>query len=224
MTFAIDPAGPAADHAGCGEPGCASFTCPVCGLVSHHPIDISQGYCGRCHDFTGVPDDTARRMSATDVDRVRDLAMVLRADQDGVTEQVTLGPYTAYLLIAALQMAVCSPRVTADNAHRMFAIGEQLRDLFPPHLHPMITDGWGLELDRADREEQWPLPVLPATAATAKCPTCPHCGQPPSLLLAGGRQAFCGTDTCESVCWDPAHTPAHQIAHQQEIRAAGGGR
>lgn len=30
-----------------------SFTCPQCGAVSHHPRDIKEGYCGRCHDYTG---------------------------------------------------------------------------------------------------------------------------------------------------------------------------
>ncbi|MFG2056664.1 hypothetical protein ACGFI9_21840 [Micromonospora sp. NPDC048930] len=30
-----------------------SFTCPVCGRVSHHPRDVDEGYCGACHDWTG---------------------------------------------------------------------------------------------------------------------------------------------------------------------------
>jgi hypothetical protein len=30
-----------------------SFTCPVCGRVSHHPEDVRHGYCGACHAFTG---------------------------------------------------------------------------------------------------------------------------------------------------------------------------
>lgn len=29
-----------------------AFTCPLCGAVSHHPVDREQGYCGRCHDWT----------------------------------------------------------------------------------------------------------------------------------------------------------------------------
>lgn len=31
------------------------FLCPRCGAVSHHPEDYRNGYCGRCHDFTGKP-------------------------------------------------------------------------------------------------------------------------------------------------------------------------
>ena len=31
----------------------SSFTCPLCGRVSHHPDDVSHGYCGACHEFTG---------------------------------------------------------------------------------------------------------------------------------------------------------------------------
>jgi hypothetical protein len=29
-----------------------SFTCPRCGMVSHHPLDVLEGYCGNCHDWT----------------------------------------------------------------------------------------------------------------------------------------------------------------------------
>ena len=29
------------------------FTCPACGLTSHNPNDAKEGYCGRCHAFTG---------------------------------------------------------------------------------------------------------------------------------------------------------------------------
>ena len=31
-----------------------SFECPRCGAVSHHPDDIREGYCGACHDWTGL--------------------------------------------------------------------------------------------------------------------------------------------------------------------------
>lgn len=30
-----------------------SFTCPRCQRTSHHPMDVQEGYCGACHDFTG---------------------------------------------------------------------------------------------------------------------------------------------------------------------------
>lgn len=32
-----------------------SFVCPDCGARSHHPQDLLNGYCGRCHAFTGSP-------------------------------------------------------------------------------------------------------------------------------------------------------------------------
>jgi hypothetical protein len=32
---------------------CSSFTCPRCGAVSQNPNDVREGYCGRCHDWTG---------------------------------------------------------------------------------------------------------------------------------------------------------------------------
>lgn len=28
------------------------FTCPKCGMTSHHPDDEKHGYCGNCHEFT----------------------------------------------------------------------------------------------------------------------------------------------------------------------------
>jgi hypothetical protein len=31
-----------------------AFTCPVCGKVSYHPMDEAEGYCGKCHRFTGA--------------------------------------------------------------------------------------------------------------------------------------------------------------------------
>lgn len=34
--------------------GIPSFTCPACGMTSHHPADAENGYCGNCHAFTGT--------------------------------------------------------------------------------------------------------------------------------------------------------------------------
>lgn len=32
-----------------------SLTCPRCGRTTYHPIDIREGYCGACHDWTSPP-------------------------------------------------------------------------------------------------------------------------------------------------------------------------
>ena len=32
-----------------------AFRCPCCGIVSHNPTDVEQGYCGACHWWTGDP-------------------------------------------------------------------------------------------------------------------------------------------------------------------------
>jgi hypothetical protein len=29
-----------------------SFTCPRCGMTSHNPTDVAEGYCSNCHDWT----------------------------------------------------------------------------------------------------------------------------------------------------------------------------
>lgn len=31
-----------------------SFTCPECGATSYNPNDVREGYCGRCHNWTGT--------------------------------------------------------------------------------------------------------------------------------------------------------------------------
>lgn len=33
----------------------SSITCPTCDMTSYSPMDISTGYCGNCHEFTGAP-------------------------------------------------------------------------------------------------------------------------------------------------------------------------
>lgn len=33
-----------------------AFTCPCCDAVSYHPGDVEQGYCARCHWWTGDPE------------------------------------------------------------------------------------------------------------------------------------------------------------------------
>lgn len=30
-----------------------SFTCPICSMTSYNVHDITHGYCGNCHEFTG---------------------------------------------------------------------------------------------------------------------------------------------------------------------------
>lgn len=32
----------------------ASITCPRCGRTSYNPNDVTYGYCGNCHDWTGA--------------------------------------------------------------------------------------------------------------------------------------------------------------------------
>jgi hypothetical protein len=32
-----------------------TITCPQCGMTSGHPVDVAEGYCGFCHDYTGRP-------------------------------------------------------------------------------------------------------------------------------------------------------------------------
>lgn len=47
-------------------------------------------------------------------------------------------------------------------------------------------------------------------------PNCPYCGQPPHLLLDDGRQAFCGTLSCDVVTWNPTQT-AEQLEADKTV-------
>lgn len=42
----------------------SGFTCPQCGMTSHHPKDVEEGYCGNCHAFTGPQADLAPEVGA----------------------------------------------------------------------------------------------------------------------------------------------------------------
>jgi hypothetical protein len=45
-------------------------------------------------------------------------------------------------------------------------------------------------------------------SAAVRMPVCPGCSKPPRFLMGGGTQAFCGTDTCRVMTWDPTGDPA----------------
>ena len=49
-----------------------------------------------------------------------------------------------------------------------------------------------------------------------KCPDCPYCGHPPQLRV-GTTQAFCGTDDCRCVMWNPTITQAENFRDFTEI-------
>lgn len=38
--------------------------CPCCGAVSDHPVDVAQGYCRWCRDWTGDPILGPRHLAA----------------------------------------------------------------------------------------------------------------------------------------------------------------
>lgn len=46
-----------------------SITCPVCGATSHNPNDVSNGYCGNCHDWTGAMHEVDLKMPFDPVER-----------------------------------------------------------------------------------------------------------------------------------------------------------
>lgn len=49
-------------------------------------------------------------------------------------------------------------------------------------------------------------------------PDCPLCGQPPYMVMGGGTQAFCFTDDCPVLTWNPAETREHFLATAQQVQ------
>jgi hypothetical protein len=48
-----------------------AFTCPICGMVSHHPQDVRERYCGNCHGLTAEePPPGVRWVRLRDGDRI----------------------------------------------------------------------------------------------------------------------------------------------------------
>ena len=39
-------------------------------------------------------------------------------------------------------------------------------------------------------------------------PFCPWCDEPPCMVMGGGTQAFCGSDACPCLTWDPSKSKA----------------
>ena len=53
---------------------------------------------------------------------------------------------------------------------------------------------------------------------------CPGCGEAPYMVMGGGTQAFCGTDDCPFLTWDPTKTLAELNADAKMINLSAGGR
>jgi len=78
------------------------ISCPRCGAVSHHPKDIQERYCGRCHQFHDLMDETkilSWRM-ARELEQHRALELVV--DAAAVVE-----------LAGLIQLALRHPGVSA---------------------------------------------------------------------------------------------------------------
>ena len=56
-----------------------------------------------------------------------------------------------------------------------------------------------------------------STPDEVRSPNCPLCGQPPMMLMGGGTQAFCGTDECRAISWNPYDDPATFLATAKRI-------
>lgn len=93
----------------------ASFTCPRCGAVSHHPLDLAEGYCAKCQDWTGSS--------------VQDLAIEGSCEALGSPEW----PYDVYIRYRLLKgrYEAVEVRVTgqAVDGHQAIVNGTVLREV-----------------------------------------------------------------------------------------------
>jgi hypothetical protein len=109
------------------------FTCPMCGLVSHHPRDLEEQYCGRC----GFVDDGVRaeRINAADRDAIMGQRLTdprVRLALAGFLNQflrVTYGvPVPGEEIAAALERYADGVAVVLDKAIAAFNSGTRPRD------------------------------------------------------------------------------------------------
>ena len=64
-------------------------------------------------------------------------------------------------------------------------------------------------------------PGLGGLMRPVQTPRCPHCGQLPEMILADGHQAFCGTDDCRVLTWDPFLTAEENTANSTTVDLGG---
>lgn len=62
-------------------------------------------------------------------------------------------------------------------------------------------------------------PEVEPTMTSQKAPDCPYCGHPPFMVLSS--QAFCGTEDCPCVMWNPDLTPAQNLVNVTEVDLSG---
>lgn len=124
-----------------------SITCPKCGMTSFNRNDISEGYCGNCHDWTGTPQP------------LDDRGLWVRSDPRadgtyGIT--VTVGADFAWSLDQGEAVAYATLTFKAAmTAEHDAAVFEALRRL------PDLDDEWAAKTIRDLREKRPTLTWIP---------------------------------------------------------------
>lgn len=77
------------------------------------------------------------------------LADLLRAERAGVAEPavIRVGPFTAFNLLAVIQLAWRHPSLTPDQRQICEQIGRPLQVLFGPPLAAALERGWDVDED-----------------------------------------------------------------------------
>lgn len=94
-----------------------SLTCPRCGMTTHHPVDITEGYCGKCNDWTSEAGGSGRPIAATtpaSKDRQERMGVsymqeLSRAERTGELVPLGMGPLAALNLLGLLEFGAKAP-------------------------------------------------------------------------------------------------------------------
>lgn len=206
-----------------------SITCPTCEHTSYHPVDIVEGYCGFCHDFTGAPArDGLQQIGVDNVEKLRRVKQMEIAQQAGMVEKVELGPDDVMMCATAIGLALLAVDTPVLYRPKMRDVIRRLAALVPDdgYYQQVIM----MTMPGADQDVQlvrvpigvdpaWPLPTLDNNEL-AKCPTCPRCGAPP--VTASTRQAFCSGENCRVVMWAPHASAQENMANTRDAGIATG--
>jgi hypothetical protein len=96
-------------------------------------------------------EDPLTGLTAEDRDVLDALAQLYKAEQAGTAApaEIRIGPFTAFNLLAVIQLAWRHPNLTPDQRQICEQIGRPLQVLFGPPLAEALERGWDVDQDVA---------------------------------------------------------------------------
>jgi hypothetical protein len=93
--------------------------------------------------------DDMVELTAEDLTVMKWLADALKAEHNGTAETraIEVGPFTAFNVIAAIQLAWRHPQMSESQKDAFRDLGDQIAELFGGDLREMVESGWDTEKD-----------------------------------------------------------------------------